>query len=101
MYRWHELDPVTFDTGLRVDVQDLGWLQEGEYLVQGSDIATTALWFIGSPPAGSDALSIRSMLVSSHPAQWYRAPGGLTMRTARLSAPEASSCCPAHPAEHY
>ena len=30
MYRWHELDPVTFDTGLRVDVQDLGWLQEGE-----------------------------------------------------------------------
>ena len=70
MYRWHEMDPVSFDTGLRVEVQDLGWLREGEYLVRGDDLASTALWYAATPhPAGSDDLSIRSMLVSSHPAR--------------------------------
>lgn len=68
MYRWHELDAVTFDTRLRVEVQDLGWLREGEYLVRRDDIATTATWYGTSPrAAGSDALSIPSMLVTSHP----------------------------------
>lgn len=68
MYRWHELDAVTFDSGLRVEVQDLGWLREGEYLVRQDDIATVASWYAPLPrAAGSDELSVSSMLVTSHP----------------------------------
>ncbi len=68
MYRWHELDSVSFESRLRVEVQDLGWLREGEYLVRRDDIATTAFWYAAQPcPAGSDSLSIDSMLVTSHP----------------------------------
>jgi hypothetical protein len=76
MYRWHELDPVNFEARLRVEVQDLGWLREGEYLVRADDLASTAFWYAAAPrAAGSDALSIDSMLVSSHPARSVHAGG--------------------------
>ena len=78
MYRWHELDPVNFDTDLRVEVQDLGWLREGQYLVRQDDIATTATWYAAVPqPAGSDELTVASMLVSSHPARSVHERAGI------------------------
>lgn len=68
MYRWHEMDPVNFSQRLRVTVQDLGWAQEGEYLVRRDDIATTSHWYAAAPtPAGSHAPSLAAMRVGSHP----------------------------------
>ncbi len=29
MYRWHLPDPVSFETELRVTIQDLGWRSDG------------------------------------------------------------------------
>ncbi len=68
MYRWHELDPINFNSRLRVTVQDLGWTRENEYLVRHDDIATTAFWYSDRPrAAGSDQMNAQSLLVTSHP----------------------------------
>jgi hypothetical protein len=70
MYRWHEMDPVNFGSALRVEVQDLGWLREGEYLVRKDDIATTASWYAAeAQPSGSHPLTVATLLVTSHPAR--------------------------------
>lgn len=49
MYRWHVLDPVRFDTDLKVTAQALGWRSRGRYLLLQDDIASTALWYQRSP----------------------------------------------------
>ena len=51
MYRWHVLDPIHFETDLRVDVQALGWRQGGRYLPLQDDIASTAFFYLDSPTA--------------------------------------------------
>lgn len=50
MYRWHVMDPIRFTEGLRVTVQDLGWIEaqtedDRRYLLQASDIASTAFFY--------------------------------------------------------
>lgn len=45
MYRWHITDPIRFEKGLRVTIQDLGWRSERRYLPQQSDIASVAYWY--------------------------------------------------------
>lgn len=45
MYRWHILDPIRFEKGLTVTIQDLGWATEGRYLVQQSDISSVVFWY--------------------------------------------------------
>lgn len=45
MYRWHITDPIRFEKGLRVTIQDLGWRSEKRYLPQQSDIASVAYWY--------------------------------------------------------
>ena len=32
MYRWHVMDPIRFQSDLRVTIQDLGWRSGGRYL---------------------------------------------------------------------
>lgn len=49
MYRWHVMDPVRFESDLRVTVQDLGWRAGWKYLAQRSDIASTAFWYQTEP----------------------------------------------------
>jgi hypothetical protein len=49
MYRWHILDPIRFETELKVTIQDLGWRQGGRYLPQASDIITVAYWYQREP----------------------------------------------------
>jgi len=51
MYRWHVMDPIRFDSDLRVTIQDLGWRSGGRYLPQQSDIASTAIWYQAEPHA--------------------------------------------------
>jgi hypothetical protein len=62
LYRWHIMDPIRFKKGLRVTIQDLGWMSGGRYLKQQSDISSVVYWYQTEPhvpfPAlpGKDAL---------------------------------------------
>jgi len=49
LYRWHIMDPVRFDSDLKITIQDLGWHQGGRYLKQQSDIASTCFWYQTEP----------------------------------------------------
>lgn len=51
MYRWHIMDPVRFDSDLKVTIQDLGWRHAGRYLPQQSDVITVAFWYQREPHA--------------------------------------------------
>jgi hypothetical protein len=51
MYRWHVMDPIRFDSSLRVTMQDLGWHSQGRFLAQRSDIASVAYWYQTLPHA--------------------------------------------------
>jgi hypothetical protein len=45
LYRWHIMDPVRFDTRLKVTCQALGWRSEGRYLPLQDDISSVAYWY--------------------------------------------------------
>src|ERR1700676_1497816 len=49
LYRWHFVDPVRFDTDLRVTIQDLGWRKGGTYLPLRDDISSVAFWYQVEP----------------------------------------------------
>lgn len=51
LYRWHIMDPVRFEKGLKVTIQDLGWRSEGRYLPQQSDISSVVYWYQREPHA--------------------------------------------------
>lgn len=45
MYRWHIVDPVRFESRLKVTIQALGWREGGRYLPRQDDIASVAYWY--------------------------------------------------------
>jgi len=45
MYRWHIMDPIRFQSDLRVTIQALGWRSGRRYLPLQDDIASTAFWY--------------------------------------------------------
>ena len=49
LYRWHILDPVTFDKDLKVTIQALGWGNNGKYKLLSDDIASVAYWYQTEP----------------------------------------------------
>ena len=49
LYRWHIVDPVRFETDLRVTIQALGWRDGGTYLPLRDDIASVAFWYQFEP----------------------------------------------------
>lgn len=51
MYRWHILDPIRFETDMKVTIQALGWRSEGRYLPLRDDIASVAYWYQAEPHA--------------------------------------------------
>lgn len=52
MYRWHVMDPIRFDSDLRVTVQDLGWRSHnGRFLKRRDDFSSTAFWYQTLPTA--------------------------------------------------
>ena len=63
MYRWHIVDPVRFESDLRVTMQDLGgrygW---HEYLPLQDDISSVAFWYQTLPHTPFPALPDRSAL---------------------------------------
>ncbi len=64
LYRFHIMDPVRFETDLRVTMQAIGWRSEGRYLPLQDDISSVAYWYQAEPHApfaalpGRDALEI-------------------------------------------
>ncbi|MEP0844646.1 MAG: DUF2961 domain-containing protein [Phycisphaerae bacterium] len=65
MYRWHIMDPIRFETDLRVTIQAIGWRSGGRYLPLQDDIASTVFWYQTEPHApfprlpGRDKLEIQ------------------------------------------
>ena len=49
LYRWHIMDPVRFNNGLKITIQDLGWRSGGRYLPQQSDISSVVYWYQSEP----------------------------------------------------
>jgi len=66
MYRWHIMDPVRFDSDLRVTIQALGWRNRGgegrRYLPLQDDIASVAYWYQSLPTAPFPPLADRDYL---------------------------------------
>jgi len=52
LYRWHIMDPVRFETDLRVTIQALGWRVGRTYLPLRDDIASVAYWYQMEPHTG-------------------------------------------------
>jgi hypothetical protein len=51
LYRFHVLDPVYFESDIRVTMQALGWRSGQRYLPLQDDIASVAYWYQTLPPA--------------------------------------------------
>ena len=49
LYRWHIMDPIRFESGLKVTIQALGWRSGGRYLPLQDDIASVAFWYQDVP----------------------------------------------------
>jgi len=62
MYRWHIMDPIRFETDLRVTIQALGWRDGRRYLPLQDDIASVAYWYQTLPTAPFPALPSKDYL---------------------------------------
>jgi hypothetical protein len=64
MYRWHIMDPIRFQSDLKVTIQALGWRtsKDRQYLPLQDDIASTAFWYQTLPTAPFPALPDRDYL---------------------------------------
>lgn len=51
LYRWHVMDPVRFDSDLKITMQDLGWHSGRRFLQQKSDISSVCFWYQAEPHA--------------------------------------------------
>ncbi len=56
LYRWHVVDPIRFDSELKVTVQDLGWIKNDEgkwshFLPREDDFISVAYWYQQLPTA--------------------------------------------------
>ena len=49
MYRWHLTDSICFEEELRVELQALGWRDEGRYLPLQDDISSVAYFYLDHP----------------------------------------------------
>jgi hypothetical protein len=62
LYRWHIVDPVRFESDLRVTIQALGWKSGGRYLPLRDDIASVAYWYQLEPHAAFPKLPNKEQL---------------------------------------
>jgi len=65
LYRWHIMDPIRFETDLRVTIQALGWRTEKtdrRYLPLRDDMAAVAFWYQSLPSVPFPALPDRDYL---------------------------------------
>jgi hypothetical protein len=65
LYRWHIMDPIRFETDLKVTLQAIGWRTEKEnrrYLPLQDDIASVAYWYQTLPATPFPQLPDRDYL---------------------------------------
>ncbi len=62
MYRWHIMDPVRFESDLKVTIQALGWRSGRRYLPLQDDIASVAYWYQTLPSQQHPPLPSRDFL---------------------------------------
>ena len=62
MYRFHIMDPIYFDSDLKVTIQALGWREGGHYLPLQDDISSVAFWYQASPAAAFPVLPDKDYL---------------------------------------
>ena len=62
LYRWHIVDPISFENDLRVTIQALGWRANRTYLPLKDDIASVAFWYQLEPHATFPKLPARESL---------------------------------------
>ena len=62
LYRFHMLDPIRFNSDLRVTMQAIGWRSEGRYLPLQDDISSVAYWYQTLPHSKFDELGDRDAL---------------------------------------
>jgi hypothetical protein len=62
LYRWHIVDPVRFDSDLRVTIQALGWRNGGKYLPLTDDISSVAYWYQTEPHMAFPKLAPKELL---------------------------------------
>ena len=62
LYRWHIVDPVRFDSDLRVTIQALGWRNRGKYLPLTDDISSVAYWYQTEPHVAFPKLAPKELL---------------------------------------
>jgi hypothetical protein len=62
LYRWHILDPVRFDSNLKVTIQALGWQSGKRYLPLTDDIASVAYWYQTEPHVAFPNLPAKDFL---------------------------------------
>jgi hypothetical protein len=63
MYRWHIMDPIRFESDLKVTMQALGWGYERRYLPLQDDIASVAYWYQTLPHKPFPPLPDREQLL--------------------------------------
>ena len=49
LYRWHILDPIRFESDLKVTIQALGWWPNGKFEPLRDDICSVAYWYQSEP----------------------------------------------------
>ena len=62
MYRFHIMDPICFQSDLKVVMQAIGWRSEGRYLPLQDDIASVAYWYQTEPHVSFPQLQSRDDL---------------------------------------
>lgn len=62
LYRWHIVDPVRFNSELRVTIQALGWRANRKYLPLTDDFSSVAFWYQTEPHAPFPKLPDRAQL---------------------------------------
>jgi len=62
MYRWHIMDPVRFESDLRITIQALGWRGETRYLPGQHDISSVAYWYQTLPTVRFPEFPARNQL---------------------------------------
>ncbi|KAA3656811.1 MAG: DUF2961 domain-containing protein [Calditrichaeota bacterium] len=62
-YRWHIVDPIRFDSDLRVTIQSIGWDSTGHYLPLQDDLASVAYWYQLEPHNPFPELPARDKLM--------------------------------------
>ena len=63
MYRLHIMDPIRFDSDLRITVQALGWGYNGRWLPRQDDVASVAYWYQTLPSPVLEPLPNREFLL--------------------------------------